>query len=172
MGTKGRTPNFKEAYQELVDTYKEETKVEPEYKKFCVKYQKLLRKVFRHKWRTGQFWTTNEKWDGLHMYDEEVYRLLRYRYFRETFETIELLIMHFKDYEANGDVIWIPTIWDMQRLLYDHAKFALTYNERCPNSSFEAIRAVLKYIALLNWDEETQDELAKAIKDLDELSGE
>jgi len=140
-------------------------KINSKYIKFCKKYQKLLRKIFRHKWQTGQVWIASLDKDNPHIYDKRMYKLIFNRDCLETFGYLEGIVIYFRDFEKEGEVLWLPTILDMQKLLYNKGKFLLTDKERDVDSLLEAIRITLKYIAFLSQDEDEKNEIIKAIED-------
>lgn len=139
------------------------------YRKFCAKYQKLLRKIFKHKWQTGQFWGIDcecKRCNELSMYYEEVYRLRKIKMWQKTFEILEDAMMHFDSFSDENSIVWCPSWWDIQKAIYDYDGFILTRSERMASTLPEALLAFLKYMTLFEWDEETQKELGEAVEKL------
>ena len=118
--------------------------VEYWYRQFCDKYKDVLAKVFRHKWKTGQFWGTTcpcDACDDLSMYHDEVYWLERLKQ-GQTFAVIWDIVGHFNVFKDEKDVVWIPSWWDIQKAIYDYG-FKLTREEHWAGTIYEALLVFL-----------------------------
>ena len=134
-------------------------KIERRYIMLCKNYQKILRRLFNHRWRTGQLWIAEPyiEWDTPHIFDEDIYTMERLR--RDTFLYVDRLVTDFQHFEPQGLIVWVPTIWDIQRLIYSFGTFDFSdVKEMRAKNLAESLKVVFKYLnSVYDMDEKTYE---------------